>query len=506
MHPLERMWGRVEIARGDSDTSLFYDLLYLGELLTKLVVAGLTAAVAEDRERQRYAIEYQLVRANSIGDWATALDELLVGPPSQLTVDGATVHKRELMQRWAADESWQRTAVEQLYQVCNCLDASFEALPAKIPLQRWFQWFAWLRNRTRGHGAPTGQTCSDVAPVLEASMRVISQELSLFKEPWAVLRRNLTGKYRVVMISGSPEPFEYLKRETDHGIGDGIYVAFAGEICPVPFIYSDVDLSDFYVANGNFKGTGFETLSYITDDVRQIDASPYRLPATALPMSGTAAGPTLDVRGNCFTNVPPPIEGYISRPALEDTLRRLLLDDRHPVVTLVGRGGVGKTSLALEVLDQVMKSNEYFAVPWFSARDIDLLPQGPKRVQADVLTQADIAAQFVALMNPAGSASKAFDTEAYLGSCMAGQSDDGPFLFVFDNFETIRNPLDLFSFIDTYIRPPNKVLITSRFRNFKGDYPVEVGGMTRDEFDQLALATAVRLGIRDAMTETFLMP
>src|SRR5689334_20906464 len=109
------MWARVDIARSGGDAALFYDLLYLGEMLTKLTVAGLTAAVVEDRERQRYAIEHHLVRANGLGDWAAALDDLLVGPPSQLMLDAAVAHKRELTQRWGDGESWQRTTVEHLH-------------------------------------------------------------------------------------------------------------------------------------------------------------------------------------------------------------------------------------------------------------------------------------------------------------------------------------------------------------------------------------------------------
>jgi hypothetical protein len=42
-------------------------------------------------------------------------------------------------------------------------------------------------------------------------------------------------------------------------------------------------------------------------------------------------------------------------------------------------------------------------------------------------------------------------------------------LFVFDNFETVRSPAELYIWIDTYVRPPDKVLITTRFRDFKGD-------------------------------------
>lgn len=53
--------------------------------------------------------------------------------------------------------------------------------------------------------------------------------------------------------------------------------------------------------------------------------------------------------GNVFTNMPPRREAYVRRPALENELRDRLLDARHPVITLQGRGGIGKTSLAFRL-------------------------------------------------------------------------------------------------------------------------------------------------------------
>ena len=76
-------------------------------------------------------------------------------------------------------------------------------------------------------------------------------------------------------------------------------------------------------------------------------------------------------------------------------------------------------------------------------------------------------------------------------------------LFVFDNFETVRNPQELFAWIDTYIRIPNKILITSRSRDFKGDYPVEVMGMSEAESDQLIELTVKQLSIEKLVTEEF---
>ena len=265
-----------------------------------------------------------------------------------------------------------------------------------------------------------------------------------------------------------------------------------------------MDLGDFFVANGNFSDRSHEVLSYITDQRQTIDSTPYLAPASSLPRSETSGYPNLDVVGETFTNVPPGLPGYVHRSALEAELRALLLDDRHPVVTLVGRGGIGKTSLALEVIHQLCAEQSFEAILWFSARDIDLMQEGPKRVSPDVLTQADIADQLVQLLSPAGANDQGFDDQVFLHDALAGTSDGGPFLFAFDNFETVHRPIELYQMLDTYIRLPNKVLLTTRMREFKADYPVVVTGMTRDEFEELALGTAARLGVQKLVTKAYL--
>lgn len=84
------------------------------------------------------------------------------------------------------------------------------------------------------------------------------------------------------------------------------------------------------------------------------------------------------------------------------------------------------------------------------------------------------------------------------------EAGDEPTLFVFDNFETVRSPLELYRWIDTYIRSPNKVLITTRSRDFKGDYWLMVGGMTEDEFEELVRRTASAVGVGDLLTDAYI--
>jgi hypothetical protein len=74
---------------------------------------------------------------------------------------------------------------------------------------------------------------------------------------------------------------------------------------------------------------------------------------------------------------------------------------------------------------------------------------------------------------------------------------------VFDNFETVDNPVEVFEWVNEYIRLPNKILITTRFRQFKGDYPIEVSGMSYAETVQLIDTEAHKLGIHHLLTDEY---
>ncbi len=495
------MLERVEIAREDSDTALFLHLLYFGEMLTKVVAAGLVAAIVDDPDRHRYRQIHRLVRADGIGEWGSVIDDVLTGTASQHLLPGAREEQQELTQRLGS-ESWQYQAVALLTDCLRVIVPTIEKVPAKVEGRRWFSLFALLRNRTRGHGAPSGGACSQMCQDLEASMRLIIENHSLFRRPWAYLYRNLSGKYRVTTLAGDTTPFKPLKSTTTFNYADGVYVHF-DKPARVELMISGVEARDFFFPNGGFTDKRFELLSYITDDRADGDSTLYMAPTSDLPPSETQGIGTLDAEGQCWTNLPPAIPGYIHRQSLEVQLRNILLDDRHPVVTLAGRGGIGKTSLALSVLHQLAAETRFGAVLWFSARDIDLLAEGPKLVRSHVLTERDIAKELVRLMAPSNIGPKDNDRLKYLSEVLAKSPIDQPLLFVFDNFETVQSPAGLYAWLDTYIRSPNKILITTRSRDFKADYPVEVQGMTEEEYDELVTATASGLGISHLITEKY---
>jgi hypothetical protein len=503
--PIQRMWDRVEIARQDSDMALFFHLMYAAEQLVKLACTGLVSALCDDVDRHKYRLSHRLVRADGLGEWYAVLEEILNGPASQCFLSEAKTEQRELSQKCSAGE-WQYEAVTQIDACLRLLNPQREGFPFKLEGKRWFLYVTELRNRTRAHGATSSLLCSQLCPPLERSMRLISENFSLFNREYAFLHKNLSGKYRVTKLSETNLQFDFLKGskipEDLRSLHDGIYVHI-GSPCRTDLIESDADATDFFFPNGAFTDTKYELISYLTDSTRSADSTRYLVPTTALPKSETHGLGQFAIQGNLFGNLPPTPVGYISRTVLEQDLQEALSDDRHPVVTLVGRGGIGKTALALAVLHKIQELERFGAAIWLSARDVDLLPEGPKIVSADVLSLKDMAKEFVRLMAPQGTKEKGFDPVAYLGNALAKSPIESPLLFAFDNFETVRGPGELYAFLDAHIRLPNKILITTRSRDFKADLPVDVTGMNEDESEQLIDVVAGKLGINELLTREY---
>src|SRR6266446_10034544 len=112
----ERMWKQVDVARQDSDINMVMNLLYFGEMLLKLSAGGLISAIMDDRERNRYRQLHKLVRANGLGDWASAIDDTLTGPASQHLMPSARTEQRELTATCSKD-TWQYESV-RLLNIC----------------------------------------------------------------------------------------------------------------------------------------------------------------------------------------------------------------------------------------------------------------------------------------------------------------------------------------------------------------------------------------------------
>lgn len=495
--PIARAWDRVDIDLQESEVAAFHSLLLLGEMVVKLVSVALASGTQPDPDRRGYSIEYRLVRGSGVGEHVSALDEMLVGPTYEVLHPSV----RFLQQQLVAKSAVGSPEMECLSEISRAMEylqlIPGEQAPSNT-LRAWFHWFVQIRNKTRGHGAQTTQRLAAAYPNLRRSMEILTDRLHILRLPWAFVRRNLSGKFRVINIGG--DVGEKLFSDLRNGLRvvdrDGVYFVCGDHLSCVNLFISDSDLSDFYVPNGSYQNGKCEFLSLISGSTIDFDASAYAAPTASLPASETEGRKELDVVGRCFTNMPSRPEYYVRRQSLEKELRSVLLEGRHEMVSLSGPGGAGKTSLALEVCHSIARSesDRFLQIIWFSARDIDLLPSGPKTVKPHGLSIRDFSRTYVDLTSPNDKLQKGFKADEYFSRELSSASV-GPVLFVFDNFETVGSQGELFEWIDSHIRSPNKALITTRAREFSGDKPILVKGMEDDEARELISTTANRLGI-----------
>ncbi|WP_143592226.1 NB-ARC domain-containing protein [Thioalkalivibrio halophilus] len=500
---LEKIRGRVSSDKDEGDIAYFYALLLELEYLTKLTVLGVVASLSEDVDRNRYSIEYQLVRCDSIGDWVQVLNSTLTGPAAQFFIPSATHIARDLTER-VKENDW-RYEVVSLVSSAAAHFGLESRIGNRVALRQFFDFGAAIRNRTRGHGAPTTGQCNRVCLLLSDAIGLVWENHKLFQHDWAHIHQNLSKKYRVSPLLGDCSDFEFLKKTRDESLPDGVYVS-VDRLVKVPLVFTNTGLSDIFLPNGNYKAKEFETLSYITNEINREDGSSWSTPPGRLPPSHTEGKGSLDQLGSTFTNMPQAPGGYVPREKIQTLLKEELLKrDRHPIVTLTGPGGIGKTSLALAVIKDLVNQSDcpYEVILWMSSRDVDLLDSGPKPVSPRVVNRNAIANSAVELLEPSERNEKTFESQRFFENCLA-EGAAGTTLLVFDNFETVESPADIFNWIDTHIRPPNKVLITTRFRDFHGDFPIEVGGMTDSEAASLIDQEAKRLGVSHLLSADYI--
>ncbi|MDA3863678.1 MAG: NB-ARC domain-containing protein, partial [Deltaproteobacteria bacterium] len=494
---LNKIINRVNSDKDEGDIAYFYSLSLEFEYITKLTVLGVLSCLQEDIDRNRYSAEYNLVRSNSIGKWVDVLNSTLTGPASQFFISSTTHIYQDLTKR-VKSEDWRYKAFSLLHKVAKILGIK-KNIGNKVALRNYFEVGVAIRNRTRGHGAITTEQCTTICPLLKESINLVLENLKLFQHDWAHLHQNLSKKYRVSKLLGKCNDFEYLKSSKSESFCNGVFINIK-KIIKVPLLFTKVGIPDIFLPNGKFKGKEFETLSYFSNEVDRRDGTNWSKPPGRLPESHTEGKNSLYILGESFTNLPEAPKGYISRYDIEKQLRdELLRVDGHPIITLTGPGGIGKTTLALEVIKKLTKKNcPYEVILWMSSRDIDLLDTGPKPVTPKVVNKKTISKAVVTLLGPSEEKEKDFDSELYFQNILS-KGATGETLIVMDNFETVESPSDIFSWIDTYIRLPNKVLITTRFRDFHADFPIKVGGMKEDEAKKLIMQEVNRLGIEEYM-------
>ena len=165
MHP-------IELDKGDSNSAYFPSLLYGYELVAKLTTAAFVAAIGDDADRHRYRLEHKLVRASGVGEWSGVLNETFAGPASAHLDQGARQYRNEITAKVGPGE-WQYEASRLLRSALVELSIETEPPPNKTSLLQWFRDFALLRNKTRGHGAPSQSRLDESCASLGESLSLV---------------------------------------------------------------------------------------------------------------------------------------------------------------------------------------------------------------------------------------------------------------------------------------------------------------------------------------------
>jgi LuxR family glucitol operon transcriptional activator len=174
-----------------------------------------------------------------------------------------------------------------------------------------------------------------------------------------------------------------------------------------------------------------------------------------------------------LNNLPPPDyddTGFLPRPKLEKQLRSKILS-RHPVITVVGEGGSGKTALALQTLYGLLQSNDhkFDAIAWVSAKSTKLSLSEVTRIDGAINTALG-AFEAVANQFEPGTAPPLERIRKLL--------EENKILLAIDNLETILDP-SIQEFAQD-VPGESKLLLTSRVP-LGSDLQVQVGNFSADE-------------------------
>lgn len=498
---IARTADRLNLIGPEASGDTFLTTSYLVECLIKTIAAALHAGLRTASPDTAYPIAYELVRADGLGTWDDAIRGMCSHPvagylPPDFYPSVAWITKKRTQ---LSEDSWLLQSLADAAQILDLLGREVTSERRTKTVANLLTDLVLIRNKTKAHGAVGPDFFSAANPPYVAIVGRLVTHCPLLDARWMHLSiRPAKKSIRGISLLGSgpkhmrdADTAPFAPNEPGPYIVPGKQRAFwVGDL-----LRTNLECTEFFLPNGGYRSPGVaEYLDYATGASRQIEVPQFSLPPGPLPASETEGLPSLDVQSNVFGNLPSLPTQYVSRPAIEQELTERLLDHNHPIITLHGRGGVGKTSLALHVAHSLaqLASPPFDAIVWFSARDVDLRPSGPARVRTAVPDLHAICKSYGALFG-VGS------TEEDFALVLRGTSTVGT-LFIFDNFETVDAARHVHQFLDTHTHIPNKILITSRERAFKADYPIEVHGMEYDEAEKLIRMTARHVGAESLIT------
>jgi LuxR family transcriptional regulator, glucitol operon activator len=180
-----------------------------------------------------------------------------------------------------------------------------------------------------------------------------------------------------------------------------------------------------------------------------------------------------DVSGEVLNNLPIPDyddTGFLPRPELEKDLKKKILG-RHPVVTVLGDGGNGKTALTVQTLYGLLQSNDhnFDAIVWVSAKSTKLTVGEITRIEGAITDSLGLFEEVAELFEP-GDETPLDRVRRLLGN--------NRILLVIDNLETVLD--ESIRDFASDVPGESKILFTSRVP-LGSDLSVTVEGFSEKE-------------------------
>jgi predicted ATPase/class 3 adenylate cyclase len=285
----------------------------------------------------------------------------------------------------------------------------------------------------------------NTSDALEAALDI---QRALYKEAWlpAPIKIRIgihNGAAQLENASGSPHYSGY----TTISMSQRVMSAGHGGQILLSQIAADL-ISDRLPAEVQLRDMGECRLKDIIQPVHL-----YQLMVPDLPSDF----PPLSTEKVVNHNLPAQPTAFIGRDAELVSLHALLSDSRNRLITIVAPGGMGKTRLALETAQQIIKA----------------FPHGIYFIALDRITSAELIVQSVAEVLPIFLASNE-DPK----SRVVDYLHDKKILLVMDNFEHV---LDGAIFVQDVLKaaPHVQVLATSRLKlNLTGETVFNIEGLT----------------------------
>lgn len=500
---------RLNVCSPDDPAARFLEASYVAETFLKTIAIVVHSGLAKPVRDISYRYAYQLVRGDGLGTWEQAIREMTAQPtagylPPEFFPSLAWISKK----RTKPEDDWFRMALRNARNVLALLGAEEQGSNA-VTVKELITCLVQIRNKTKAHGAVSEDFYTSANDSYIECLTAILNSCPILEWRWLHLSMRETGKVRGVNLLGM-DPRHLRDSEVVSFTVDAAGVYFVPTQSVRTFYCGDLlrsnrECTQFLLPNGGLNQTGTsEYIDYATGKTSKESAQAYLLPPVPLPHSETQGLETFDIQSNSFGNLPQVPTGYVQRKALEEELAARLLDKNHPIITLHGGGGMGKTSLALAVAHALSKDHKlaFEHVIWFSARDVDLRATGPSEVRPSVVDLQSVSKQFGRLFSDWGAGA---EPEALARALQSPSSvSSKAILFIFDNFETFADVRGLHKFLDQHTHLPNKALITSRDRAFVADYPIEVRGMEIAEAERMLVQSARALGVEQLMTSAII--